>query len=186
MELEGGKLIMDKIMEAQEILSISEKIYQIQEETNSKAIFKDKVFVIGTETDRNAISIERNFEKKDSSYYFETPELNGVILKRENGNYCVKTAVKYSTPIHKNWWFAKIRIEKNFNGNIQIMGQWGGSWQDYDYKDEDFIKNPNKELPYALMSMKLYLKDIYNKLSNDKLDSDSYDPKWVKQLKRYN
>lgn len=145
-----------------EILDISEKIYRIQETNNPTAVFKDKVFVIGSESDRNSISIEKDSEKKDSSYYFQTSDINGVIVRRENGNYSVKAAVKYSDGSNDDLWFAKIRIEPSYDGNIKIMGSWGGSWQKKDFEDEDLLTSNNKELPFALDSMKEHLMGIYN------------------------
>lgn len=179
---------MEKLKEeACEILDIIQKIYQIQESDNPNAIFKDKIFLIGTEENREAISIERDYEKKDSSYYFETPKIRGVILKKESGNYCVKAVVNYTNAKNQNLWFAKIRIEDSYDEDIQIMGMWGGSWENPDYEDENLITNPHLDFPFALDSMKNHLVDIYNQLcQNKKLDSDSYDPKWVKELKKYN
>lgn len=179
---------MEKIKkEAYEILDISQKIYQINESTNPTAIFKDKIFLIGTEDNPEAVSVKRDFEKKDSSYYFETSEIKGVIIKRENGNYCIKACVKYTNDNNQNLWFAKIRIDNSYSGDIQIKGKWGGSWQQPDYEDEDQIKNPNSDFPVALDSMKKHLTDIYNHLcKNSELNSDLYDPKLVKILKKYN
>lgn len=179
---------MDTIKEkAYEILDISQKIYQIQERVNPTAIFGDKTFIIGTEQDREAISIEQNYEEKDRSYYFETPEIRGAIIKRKNGNYCVKARVKYTNAINQNLWFAKIRIEKSYDGDIQIMGVWGGSWQQPDYKDEDQVKNPSSDFPFALDSMEKHLDGILNQLCENKgLNSDLYDPKRVRKLKPYN
>lgn len=178
---------MDRIkQEAYEILDISQEIYQIQEKFNHTAIFKNKIFLLGKEDDREAISIKSNYEK-DSFYYFETPEVDGVIIKKEHGNYCVKACVKYTNANNQNLWFAKIRIENSDDGDIQIMGNWGGSWQQSDYKDENLIINHNSDFPIALDSMKNHLVDIYNQLcKNSKLNSDLYDPKWVKKLKKYN
>ena len=177
---------MDKIKEeAYEILDISQKIYQIQERVNPTAIFGDKTFLIGDEEDREAVSIEQNYEKKDRLYYFETSEIDGVIIKRENGNYCIKASVKYINASNQNVWFAKIRIENSYDGEIQIMGKWGGSWQDSDYDDENQIKNPNSDFPIALDSMKNRLADIYNQLCIDnELNKDLYDPKWVTKIKK--
>ena len=179
---------MDQIKEeAYEILEISQKIYQTQERFNSLAIFKNKIFLIGTEDDQEAFSVKQNYENKDSSYYFETPEIEGVIIKKERGNYCVKACVKYTNANNQNLWFAKIRIENSYDENIQIMGVYGGSWQQPDYEDENLIINPNSDFPVALDSMKNYLVDIYNQLyKNNELNSDLYDPKWVKKLKKYN
>ena len=179
---------MNNIKEkAFEILDISQKIYQIQERVNPTAIFGDKTFLIGTEEDREAVSVERNYEEKDRSYYFETSEIDGVIIKRENGNYCVKAMVKYTNANNQNLWFAKIRIENSYDGDIQLKGKWGGSWNDEDFYDEDQIKNPNQDFPIALIAMKDHLVNIYNQLcNNNELSSDSYDPEWVKKLKPYN
>lgn len=172
--------------EAYEILDISQKIYQIQERNNPTAIFGDKIFLIGAEGDREVVSVERNYEKKDKSYYFETSEIDGVIIKRENGNYCIKAMVKYINANNQNLWFAKIRIDNSYDENIQIMGKWGGSWQDSDCEDEDQIKNPNSEFPFALDSMKNHLAGMLDQLcNNNKLSSETYDPGWVKKLKPY-
>lgn len=179
---------MDKIKEeAYEILDISQKIYQIQEMNNPTAIFGDKTFLIGTEADLEAVLVEQNYEKKDKSYYFETPEIDGVIIKRENGNYCIKAMVKYINANNQNLWFAKIRIENSYDEDIQIMGKWGGSWQDSDCEDENQIKNPNSDFFFALDSMKNHLVNICNHLyETNGLNSDLYDPELVKKLKKYN
>lgn len=174
---------MNKIKEeAYEILDISQKIYEINESTNSNAIFKDKIFLI---TADGKVFVKRDYEKKDSSYYFETLEIEGVIIKK-NGNYCIKACVKYPKVNNQDSWFAKIRIENSYDGDIQIKGNWGGSWQAPDYEDEDLVKNPNSDFPVALYSMKNHLANLYNQLCNNELNSDLYDPKWVKKLKKYN
>lgn len=179
---------MENIKEiAYEILDISQKIYEMNEYFNPTAIFKNKIFLIGTEEDRDAVSIQIDCEKKDNSYYFETPEIRGVIIKRENGNYCIKACVRYTNGNNQDLWFAKIRIEPFYDGDIQIMGKYGGSWEMEDFYDEDLIIKSNSDFPFALVSMKTYLSDIYNKLcENNGLNCDLNDPEWVKKLKRYN
>ncbi len=179
---------MDEIKEyAYKILDISQKIYKIQEKINPKAIFKDKTFLISKEENHEVISIKKNYEKKESSYYFETSKIKGVIIKKDLNNYCVKACVNYTNVNNKNLWFAKIRIESSYNKDIQIMGKWGGSWQQPDSEDENLITNPNSDFPFALDSMKTHLEDIYNQFcKNNELNSDLYDPKWVKKLKKYN
>lgn len=175
---------MDNIKnEAYEILGFSQKIYEINERTNSNAIFKDKIFSIMAD---EKVFVEKDYEKKDSSYYFETSEIDGVIIKRERGNYCIKASVKYTNLNNQSLWFAKIRIENCHGRDIQIMGNWGGSWQEPDYEDEDFIKNPHSDFLFALHSMKNHLGNIYNQLCNNELNSDVYDPELVKKLKKYN
>lgn len=170
-----------------EILDIIKGIYQIQENNNPNVIFKGKTFLIGTEDDPEAVSIERDYEKKDSTYYFETPEISGAIIKRENGHYCVKAGVKYLNACNQDLWFAKIRIERSHDEEIQIMGTWSGSWQKDDYEDNDFIKKPNSDLPNALDAMKNHLLAIYNHLCDNKQENNNlYDPEWVKKLKKYN
>ncbi len=170
-----------------EILDISLKIYQTQERFNPTAIFRDKTFLIVSEENREAVFVERNYEEKDSSYYFKSPEIKGVIIKRENSNYCVKACVKYTNANNQNLWFAKIRIETSRDGIVQIMGKWGGSWEDEDFYDENLIKNPNSDLSFAIDSMKTHLTDIYNQLcENNGLNADLNDPEWVKKLKIWN
>jgi len=175
------------IVEAQEILDISQKIYQVQTRVNPTAIFGDKMFLINTDGGQEVVGVERDYENKDHSYYFETPEITGAIIKRQNGNYCVKAAVKYTDCNNREMWFAKIRIEKSCDGDIQVMGTWGGSWQQRDWYDENLIENPNADLPIAVDSMKNYLVSIYNQIGeNEEVNSESYDPQWVKKLKSYN
>lgn len=179
---------MNEIKEiAQEILDISQNIYQIQERINPTAIFGGKTFLIGNEENREAISVKRNYETNKKSYYFETSEIDGAIIKRENGNYCIKAAVKYLNTNNRNLWFAKIRIEYSNDGEIQIMGKWGGSWQDSDDEDQNQIQNPNSDFLVALNSMKEQVTNIYNQLCVDnELNKDLYNPSWVKKLKKYN
>lgn len=179
---------MDTIKEeAYEILDIAKNIYQIQERINPNVIIKDKVFIMGTEDDPNAVSVKRDYEKNYNSYYFETSEIHGVILLKKNGNYCIKARTKYINDNNQNLWFAKIRIEISYDGDIQIMGKWGGSWQDNDFYDEDLIKKPNSDFPAALTSMRNHLTEIYNQLGeNSELNSDLYNPEWVRKIKKYN
>lgn len=172
---------------AYEILDISKNIYEINVKTNPTAIFKNKIFLIGTENNPDAVSIETDYEKKDSSYYFETPDIVGVIIKRNNGTYCIKASVKYRTAKNQELWFAKIRIESSLDGDIQIRGKWGGSWEAEDFYDEDFLNTPNSDLPAALVSMQTHLTTIHNQLcENNGLNSDANDQEWVKKLKKYN
>lgn len=170
--------------EAIEILDIAKRIYQIQESNNPTAIFKDKIFLVGTENNRESISVKRNYEKKDSSYYFESPEIAGVIIKRENNSYCIKARVKYMDANNESFWFAKIRIE--YCGDIQVMGTWSGSWQKPDYEDEDQIKSPNSDFPLALTAMKTRLAEIYNFLSKNEELSSTFDHEYFRKLKKYN
>lgn len=173
--------------ETLEILNFAKMIFENQENNNPHAIFSNKIFLIGRENDQDIISVEYDYEKNDSSYYFANSEIRGVIIRRESGNYCIKAAVKYRNNNNQNLWFAKIRIESSTNGNMQIMGSWGGSWESPDYQDSNFISKPNRDLSLALASMKQSISNIYNQLSeNSKLSSDLYDPTWVKKLKKYN
>ena len=66
------------------------------------------------------------------------------------------------------------------------MGHWGGSWQKPDYEDENLIENLISDFPLALVSMKNHLTNIYNQLSTNHELSVLYEPKWVKQSKKYN
>ena len=175
------------IAAAHDSLDVSQKIYQVQTRVNPSAIFGDKKFLIDTESDQEVIGAEKDYETKDRSYYFETPEIEGVIIKRQSGNYCVKAAVKYINNNKQEMWFAKIRIEKSSDGDIQVMGTWSGSWQQRDWYDKNLIEKPNPDLPIALDSMKNYLVDIYSRLDeNEEVNSEAYDPHWVKKLKPYN
>lgn len=131
--------------------------------------------------------MEIDYEQKDKFYYFETSEIRGVIIKRASGNFCIKASVKYVHANYEHMWFAKIRIEDSFDGNIQIKGKWGGSREDEDFYDEDLIENPNSDFPIALSSMRDYLTIMYNRLcENNGLNSVSYASEWVKKLKKYN
>lgn len=175
---------MDEIKEkASSILDISKKIYEINERANPTAIFKGKTFLVGTEDNRGSVSVRRDFEKKDATYYIEASGIIGAIIKRENGNYCVKASVRYRDASNQDLWFAKIRIEVSYDGDIQIMGSWGGSWQYPDYEDEDLVENNNSDLSFALDSMKNHLDDFYMEICNN---SDLSDPEWVKKLKIHN
>lgn len=181
------KVIMEEIRKvAYEVLDISQKIYQLQEKFNQAAIFGDKVFIVGTEEDRDSISIERKNEKQDNYYYFTSPKIEGVIIKKNDSNYCIKAMVNYINRSNQNLWFAKIRIESG-KEDIQLKAKWGGSWEDEDFYDEDQIINPNQDFSIAIVSMKEHLVDIYMKLcKNNGLNSNLCDPEWVKKLKKYN
>ena len=172
--------------EAYEILDISQKIYQFQEKNNPTAIFGDKIFLISTDEKCEEIFVEQNYETEDSFYYFETNQIEGVIIKRKNGSYCIKAAVNYKDDNNQNFWYEKIRIEKSYD-DIRITGKWGGSWQSLDCDDKDQIKDPDSDFFVALDSMKSHLCGIFNQLcNNDELNQEVYDPKWVKKLKHYN
>ncbi len=170
---------------AYEILDISQKIYQMQEATNPTAIFGKKEFIIGSEETREEIFVKPS-HKKDRFYYFEHPKIEGVIIKKENGSYCIKGMVKYTNSSNQDLWFAKIRIEHN-EEDIQLKGSWGGSWQTPDFYDKNLIEDSNPDFPIAIVSMKEHLVDIYNNLcKNNGQNSNSYDSKDVKKLKKYN
>lgn len=172
---------------AMEVLYIAKNIYLMQESNNPNAIFGEKTFLIGTENDPNKVFVQRNFEQKDRFYYFEMPEIEGAIIKRENGNYCIKASVSYINANNQKSRFAKIRIENDIDGEIRVMGTWGGSWQQPDFDDEDQLKRPNSDLPFAIYSMKSYLTGIYSQLTESyETKKDSYDPDWVKKLKKEN
>lgn len=173
------KATIDK---AKEILDTAKNIYQFQERNNPNAIFRNKVFLEGTEENREAVSVEIDYEKTDSSYYFETPEIDGVIIKRKNGEFCVKACVKYNDRL----WFAKIRIEHSFDGEIMIRGKWSGSWQDEDFYDEDQLTNPNSDFPIALESMRNHMANLYSLYQNVEPNSGVGEPSWVRKLKKYN
>lgn len=164
------------------ILEIAKKIFQLNEELNSQIIFQGKTFLINGKD----ISIEMN-DCQDSFYYFEHPEIEGVIIKKENGNdYVVKAATQYVNFEGKKWAFAKIRIYEE-NGDILIRGRRTGSFEMSDGDDEDFIKRPDPELSLVLDSMKNSLSQMYGELCRGlKSNNDMSNPQWVKQLKKYN
>ena len=105
-------------------------IFEISENSNPRAIFKNNVFYLQEDGE---IIVKKNYDKTDSSYYFETPNTNGVIIKKKNGTYYIKACVKYINAKNREMWFAKIRIEEKF-GEILLRGDWGGSWQSNDYE----------------------------------------------------
>ncbi len=179
----GGIIINNFKEKAYEILNIAQMIYQINESINANTIFRENIFFIMAD---GKIFVEKDYEEKDSSYYFEAPDIRGVIIKKSSGNYCITTSVKYANVSNHDLWFAKIRIEKDYNDDIQIMGHWGGSWQKPDYEDENLIENPNPDFTIALDATKNHLTSIYNMLSTNPELSSLYEPKWVKQLKKYN
>lgn len=171
---------------ANQILNYAQKIYDINENINSSAIFKGKRFQIGKEGNSDVVIVRRDYEAQDSCYYFECSKITGTIIKRKNENYCIKASVNY-TNNNKNYWFAKIRIEKSKNNDIEIKGSWGGSVEQYDYEDKDLTINPNRDLVLALISMKTNLFEIYNDISkNEGIKYEDYDPEWVKEIKKYN
>ncbi len=170
-----------------EILDIAKNIYQIQERDNHSAIIGNKTFLIGTESNPEEILVERDNEKKDNSYYFETPETTGVIIKRKMDDYSIKGCVKYTNANNQPSFFAKIRIEIGYDKDIKIMGTWGGSWQQPDFLDENQKEKTNPDFSIALESMKNHMADIYKKLcEQDEFSKDLYDPNWVKKIKKYN
>lgn len=170
-----------------EILEISKKIYEIQENSNPSAIFRDKVFLIDYDNNNKeeTIHVRHDCENKDNRYFFETSDIEGVIIKKQNNEYCIKASVRYINSDNKDTWFAKIRVE-SLSGNIEIKGTWGGSWQQADYHDEDITTNNSSDLPLALHAMRNHLYNIYNELSNNKSNSDLYDHGMIKKLKQYN
>lgn len=165
-----------------EILDISKKIFDINDKYNSSVIFGDKTFIVNGDN----ISVEQN-DCEERCYYFEHYKISGAIFKNVNDEeYCVKASVKYINTNGKEWNFAKIRIYNN-NGNISIKGRRTGNWVLHDFEDEDFIKEPDYELPLVLDSMKNSLLEMHTELCNN-LDTniDMYNPSWVKELKMYN
>lgn len=176
---------MEKINDkALEILDISEKIFHIQEHDNSAAIFKDKTFIIGCDSDCNSIFTQKKNVIDDSIYYFETPEIDGLILERKNGNYCVKASVRYTDIDNFDALFAKIRIEV-VNGSLKVMGTRWGSLKQLDCEDYNLLDNPTNDFIIALVTMKNYLIDIYKQLSEKIESSDNFDPVWVKKIKKF-
>ncbi len=163
------------------ILDVAGKIFKINEENNPQTIFKGKTFVINGEE----VSAEQN-DSKDSSYYFEYPEIDGVIIKDEDGNYSIKAAVRYENAKGNKWWFAKMRIDVRCD-EVHIRGRRTGSWQMPDFADDDFMKNPDSELPYVLRSMKTSLCNMYDELGdNVEFGGDKYIPELEKRLLKYN
>lgn len=186
MAIEGQNLIINNF-NLYEILEISKKIYGIQENNNPSNIFRDKVFLIDYDNNNKeeTIHVRHDCENKDNRYFFETPDIEGVIIKKQNNEYCIKASVRYINSDNKDTWFAKIRVE-SLSGNIEIKGTWGGSWQQADYHDEDITTNNSSDLPLALHAMRNHLYNIYNELSNNKSNSDLYDHGMIKKLKQYN
>lgn len=82
-------------------------IYQVIESTNPNTIFKNNIFYI---MEDGRIVVQKDCEEKDSSYYYEIPDIKGVIIKRSNGNYFVKACVEYINVDNHGLWFGKIRI----------------------------------------------------------------------------
>ncbi len=163
------------------ILDISKKIFKINEENSPQTIFKGKTFLIAGED----VTVERN-DCKDSFYYFECPEIDGVIIKKENGDYCIKATVQYINSEGRKWSFAKIRIY-DYHNEIRISGRRTGSLEMPDYEDVDFIKEPDSELSLVVNSMNSSLYNIYNKLNeNIVLNGDKYISRHVKRLVKYN
>lgn len=177
---------MDNIRDnASEVLNTAQAIYERQEIFNPTAILKDRRFVIGT--DGEVVSVKRDYEQQDSSYFFETPEIRGVIVKKRHGDFCIKASVKYVDSNNRELTFAKIRVEKDYDGEFQVMGSFGGTWEQLDYEDQDLITaNPNFDMPIALDFMKNNLSNIYNQLCDSENNNDLCDPVWVKQLKLHN
>ena len=75
---------MDSIKEtAYEVLSIVERIYEKQASENPTAIMGKKTFQIKTENGREVIVPKYNYEKTDSSYYFETPKMDDQLSQKK-------------------------------------------------------------------------------------------------------
>lgn len=163
------------------ILNVAKKIFQINEENNPQTIFKDNIFIINGEN----VSVEY-CDCKDSFYYFESPEIDGVIIKKENGDYCIKATIQYVNSRGENWGFAKIRIHDN-HGDICINGRRTGNWEMDDFEDVDFIKNPDSELSIVLNSMNNSLGNMYEELNkNVEFGCNKHISKQIKQLIKYN
>ena len=168
------------------ILDTCKKIYEIQERENPSAIMGKNEFYIHEKDGKRIINARPNYDERDYSYYFVIPDFDGVIIKKEDGNYCIKAAVKYKIGIAKKLWFAKIRIEPIY-GNIEIKGKWGGNWLDHDYYDEDLTINPTPDFLAALDSLEIQVAKMYKQLCQSSgVDYASYDPEWVRELKPYN
>lgn len=167
---------------ATKILDCCKEIYEIQERENPNAIMGKNSFYIREEKGKEVINVRPDFEEREQKYYFEIPGFDGVIIKRESGNYCIKASVKYQIGKAASLWFAKIRIEP-VNGNIRIMGNWGGSWENKDYKDEDLTINPTPDFLAALDSLEIQVVNMCEQLRQN---SEAYDPEWVRKYKPYN
>ena len=167
---------------ATKILDCCKEIYEIQERENPNAIMGKNKFYICQENGEEVVNVRPDYDEREHKYYFEIPDFDGVIIKRESGNYCIKASVKYQIGNAESLWFAKIRIEAIY-GNIQIKGKWGGSWQDRDYDDEDLTKDPTPDFLAALDSLEIQVANMHKQLCQN---SEAYDPDWVLELKPYN
>lgn len=163
------------------ILDVSKKIYQINEENNPQAIFKGKIFLLNGED----VSVEQS-DCRDCSYYFETPEMDGMIIKKENDDYCIKATIQYVNVRGEKCWFAKIRILDCYD-EICIRGRRTGSWEMADFEDDDFNNNPDFELPLVLRAMYNSLYNMYKEVNeNAILGKEKYIPNIRKKLIKYN
>lgn len=172
-----------------EILDIAEKIFQLNEQEDLEIIFGDKIFYISKNADGlKSVSARPDYENQDREYYFELPDIAGVILKnKNNGNYAIKARVCYLDRKGQKWAFAKVRISLGFNGKIQIGGERSGSWQKSDYHDTDFLQNPDSELNLVLESLKRNLNFLWEELHKKGVNvNETFIPKWFRELKQYN
>lgn len=168
-----------------EILDIAEKIFQLNEQDDPEIIFGDKIFYIRNDG-LESVSVHYDYENQDREYYFELPDIAGVILKnKNNSNYAIKARVCYMNREGQKWSFAKIRISLGFNGKIQIGGERSGSWQQSDYYDTDFLQNPDPELNLVLESLKRNLNFLWEELHKKGVKAnETFIPKWFRELKQ--
>ena len=123
-----------------EILDIAQKIFMFNKQNDHKVIIEGKIFCFRENNDgTKSIRVKIDDEDKDEKYYFELPEIHGVILRNFNGAYGIKAHVIYANKKGEQWHFAKVKISLGFKGNIEICGNRTGSWQQSDYYDTDFL-----------------------------------------------
>ena len=171
---------------AREIFEMAKEIYKKVEEDSPEII-------IDITDDDDAY--------KRRCYYFENDELYGGIFQEETGfeydwkgvcmiprkkepTYTIQSSVDYINSNGQPWAFAKVRILEKA-GEIQIRGNRVGSCFYPNYKDTDFIKTPDEELPLVLESFKNSITTIHEEITKDCRGAvKTYDPKWVKSCIR--
>lgn len=98
-----------------------------------------------------------DWDNTNSYCYIDYPLVYGVITRKENGiDYSVQATVEYINEKGEKRGFAKIRIYEEA-GKIQLKGKRSGGNYRHDIYDDDFLVNPDEDLPKFLQSMRTNL-----------------------------
>ena len=132
---------MNIIENASTILRIAQNIYELITKLNNKVIF-----------DNISLRVD------NSICYFESPYIDGVIIKKEN-DYQIKASVLYAD----NQVFGKINIYQN-QDKIILQGLKNYSWDYPDTYDLDLLNE--SEISLVISKVLDILNNLYHEIIN--------------------